>query len=53
LELAGGLEVIEELQKMPNEFIYKKTVEILTNYFELEQSEMECMEPERTVSQPT
>ena len=40
LETSGGLDVLEELQKVPNEDIYKSTVALLTKYFDIE-NEME------------
>ena len=40
LEIAGGLDMLEELQKVPNEDIYRAVVEILNKYFDLE-NEME------------
>ena len=43
IELSNGLEHLEELQKLPHEDIYHRVVNLLTKYWEIEDSSMEAI----------
>jgi hypothetical protein len=45
IEEAGGLEKLEQLQNDENEDVYKKTTEILKDFFELESDDVEVENP--------
>ena len=51
--MAGGLDVLEELQKHPNMDIYNNAVNILTKYFDIdndmEQDSLQQPAPQRRV----
>ena len=40
VEICGGYDHLEELQKVPNQRIYEKVIEVLKEYVELEESIM-------------